>query len=134
MIFSFLETILSDESAVSTVRNYGLPLTKSGFDVSISAVDHYYAFFGRSLASSDVPFTEEQKERYEKQGSVLYVELDEKFIAEIKEMLSGARARDSIYNDILVIIREELSAVNKSVDEVCEIINDRVGTLWSERN
>ena len=55
-------------------------------------------------------------------------------IAEIKEMLSGARVRDSIYNDILVIIREELSAVHKSVDEVCEIINDRVGTLWSERN
>lgn len=134
VMFSFLETILSDESAISTVRSYGLPLTKSGFDVSISAVDHYYAFFGRSLASSDVPFTDEQKERYEKQGTVLYVELDEKFIAEIKEMLSSARVRDSIYNDILVIIREELSAVHKSVDEVCEIINDRVGTLWSERN
>lgn len=132
-MFGFLARFLTDESAVRRLRNTIPVLTKSGLDAAIDRLDKYHAVSGRSSWSSATPFSEEEKKNIEKQGSALFVELDEEFIAGIKQLIGSARAESAQKSDIMNIIREELGAEHQSVDEVCAFIDNRVGTMVSER-
>lgn len=132
-MFSFLAGFLTDESAVKISKSAIPVLTKSGLDAAISRLDKYHAVAGRSYMSAPTPFTDEEKKDFEKQGSALYFELDDEFIAVIKELVGSARAESALKSDIMSVIREELSAEHQSVDEICAFIDDRVGTIVSER-